>query len=252
MVNPKKKQNYEIKKNNLANTIVKKIFLFQTGFESSETGPHLLAVEDLLQKHSLAEGQVTTMGESQRRLARQGIPFVQGGHREAPLVQQRLDRLDRAYQSLVAASQARRALLEDARNFFQFVQDHEEEESWLVERQRICQAGISAKDLRAVASLQQKHKALEDEANARRPKSEQLAEAGRKLIRDKHPRSNEIRARLDSAQEHWKRLMELAATRRKQLEDAAEAYQVAIVIFFYSYFNITHSRILFKNKICFN
>jgi hypothetical protein len=48
--------------------------------------------------------------------------------------------------------------LEDARNFFQFLQDHEEEESWLVEKQRICKAGISAKDLRAVLSLQQKHK----------------------------------------------------------------------------------------------
>ena len=60
--------------------------------------------------------------------------------------------------SLVESSKARRVRLEDARNFFQFLQDHEEEESWLVEKQRICKAGISAKDLRAVLSLQQKHK----------------------------------------------------------------------------------------------
>jgi spectrin beta len=60
--------------------------------------------------------------------------------------------------SLVESSKGRRARLEDARNFFQFLQDHEEEESWLVEKQRICKAGISAKDLRAVLSLQQKHK----------------------------------------------------------------------------------------------
>jgi hypothetical protein len=62
------------------------------------------------------------------------------------------------HSSLVESSKARRARLEDARNFFQFLQDHEEEESWLVEKQRICKAGISAKDLRAVLSLQQKHK----------------------------------------------------------------------------------------------
>jgi spectrin beta len=60
--------------------------------------------------------------------------------------------------SLVESSKARRIRLEDARNFFQFLQDHEEEESWLVEKQRICKAGISAKDLRAVLRLQQKHK----------------------------------------------------------------------------------------------
>ena len=59
--------------------------------------------------------------------------------------------------SLVESSKARRVQLEDARNFFQFLQDHEEEESWLVEKQRICKAGISAKDLHAVLSLQQKH-----------------------------------------------------------------------------------------------
>lgn len=60
--------------------------------------------------------------------------------------------------SLVESSKGRRIRLEDARNFFQFLQDHEEEESWLVEKQRICKAGLSAKDLRAVLRLQQKHK----------------------------------------------------------------------------------------------
>lgn len=56
------------------------------------------------------------------------------------------------------SSKERRARLEDARNYYQFVQDHEDDESWLIEKQRICKAGISAKDLRAVLSLQQKHK----------------------------------------------------------------------------------------------
>lgn len=48
--------------------------------------------------------------------------------------------------------------LEDARNFSQFIQDHEDEEAWIIEKQLICKAGIFAKDLRAVLSLQQKHK----------------------------------------------------------------------------------------------
>jgi hypothetical protein len=60
-------------------------------------GPHLLAVEDLLQKHSLAELQVTSLGETQRRLGRQAQQYVSGGHREAPLLEQRLDQLTSAY-----------------------------------------------------------------------------------------------------------------------------------------------------------
>ncbi|XP_048512555.1 spectrin beta chain, non-erythrocytic 1 isoform X2 [Athalia rosae] len=198
----------------------------QLNFQSTDVGPHLLGVEDLLQKHSLQELQVTALGETQRRLGRQAAQhLVEPTSKEAPLLQQKLDHLNQAYDELEENSKERKARLEDARNFYHFLQDHEDEESWLVEKQRICKAGISAKDLRAVISLQQKHKGLKDEMKARRPKSEQLCDAGSKLIAENHPLSLEIQNRIDSLQEHWKVLEELAALRKKQLDDAAEAYQ---------------------------
>ncbi|XP_017763084.1 PREDICTED: spectrin beta chain, non-erythrocytic 5 isoform X2 [Eufriesea mexicana] len=198
----------------------------QLNFQSTDVGPHLLGVEDLLQKHSLQELQVTALGETQRRLGRQAAQHLaQPQSKEVSLLQQKLEMLNRAYDDLVEYSKERKARLEDARNFFHFLQDHEDEESWLIEKQRICKAGISAKDLRAVISLQQKHKALQDEMKVRRPKSEQLCDAGRKLIADNHPSALEIQNRIDSLQEHWKVLEELAALRKKQLDDAAEAFQ---------------------------
>ncbi|XP_011150755.1 spectrin alpha chain isoform X3 [Harpegnathos saltator] len=198
----------------------------QLNFQSTDVGPHLLGVEDLLQKHSLQELQVTALGESQRRLGRQATQHLaQPQSKEAPMLQQKLELLNSAYDELLENSKERKARLEDARNFFHFLQDHEDEESWLVEKQRICKAGISAKDLRAVISLQQKHKALQDEMKVRRPKSEQLCDAGRKLIADNHPSALEIQNRIDSLQEHWRVLEELAALRKKQLDDAAETFQ---------------------------
>lgn len=71
--------------------------------------------------------------------------------------------------------------------------------------------------------------ALQDEMKARRPKSDQLCEAGRHLIADKHPEGAVINTRIVSLMEHWATLQELAAVRKKQLEDAAEAYQVRLV-----------------------
>nr|CAD7256489.1 unnamed protein product [Timema shepardi] len=197
-------------------TVMTSIEELQVNFQSEDVGPHLLAVEDLLQKQSLAELQVTSMGESQRRLGRQAQQYISNGHKEAPLLQTRLDQLNKAYDDLIESSKARRVRLDDARNFFQFLQDHEEEESWLIEKQRICKAGVTAKDLRA---------ALQDEMKARHPKSDQLCDAGRGLIGDKHPKSGEIQTCIDSLQAHWKSLEELAGLRKKQLEDAAEAYQ---------------------------
>ena len=68
--------------------------------------------------------------------------------------------------------------------------------------------------------------ALENEIKARRNKSEQLCDVGRQLIIDKYPSSPDIQSRIDSLQEQWNTLQELAALRRKQLEVAAEVYQV--------------------------
>lgn len=127
--------------------------------------------------------------------------------------------------SLQKACAQRRNRLEEARNFYLFLEDYENEEGWLVEKQRICKTGISAKDLRAVVSLQQKHKALEDEIKVRKPKSLQMVEVGQKLTSENHLRQTEIKTRVESLQEHWKSLEELVDLRRRQLEDAAEAYQ---------------------------
>lgn len=74
----------------------------QVSFQSGDTGGHLLGVEDLLQKHSLVELQVTVaMGETVRRLTRQGQQYVTQGHKEAPLLQSRLDQLNTAYTKYV-------------------------------------------------------------------------------------------------------------------------------------------------------
>lgn len=119
----------------------------------------------------------------------------------------------------------RRGRLEDAKALFQLWEDHEEEEAWLAEKKRICQTGIGAKDLRGLISLQQKHKALEDEMKGRWNKADKLIEAGRELMAGGHPQSSEIAAYIASLEQHWKELRTLAEQRRNKLESAAEAYQ---------------------------
>ncbi|XP_073969406.1 spectrin beta chain, non-erythrocytic 5 kst isoform X2 [Rhodnius prolixus] len=207
-------------------TIMSTIKDLEANFQSEDVGPHLLVVEDLLQKHSLSEMQITVaMGETVRKLTRQCQQYIGAGHKEGALLQNSIDHLNKAYANLIEKSKARREKLEEARNFYQFIQDHEDEEGWLIEKQRICKTGISAKDLRAVLSLQQKHKLLLDEMNVRRPKSDRLCETGRQLINEKHPKSGDILSRVQSLQNQWQKLTDLATHRSKQLQDAAEAYQ---------------------------
>ncbi|KAF6212345.1 hypothetical protein GE061_012867 [Apolygus lucorum] len=207
-------------------TVMSSIKDLEVNFQSEDVGPHLLGVEDLLQKHSLSEMQITVaMGETVRKLTRQCQQYISAEHKDSTLLQSRIDQMNRAYADLIERAKARRIRLEEARNFFQFVQDHEEEEGWLIEKQRICLTGITAKDLRAVISLQQKHKLLLDEMKVRRPKSDQLCDVGKTLIAEKHSKSNEIMTRVQSLLQQWEKLTELATSRNKQLQDAAEAYQ---------------------------
>ncbi|KAJ8972183.1 hypothetical protein NQ314_000313 [Rhamnusium bicolor] len=192
---------------------------------SPDTGIHLMAVEELLHKHALQELQVSALGETERRLNRVGEQIAIQNPKEEEILKKKLNELSEAYAQLKEESAKRKAILEEARNFYQFLQDQEDEEAWLIEKQRICQAGITAKDLRGVLSLQQKHKVLVDEIKARKNKFDQLGATSKQLISENHPRSVEIQQHIDRNKREWVTLEKLATERTKQLQDAAEAYQ---------------------------
>ena len=199
---------------------------WEENFQSSDVGFHLLAVEDLLQKHSLLESQIAAMGETIKRLKRQGQQYITAGLRDHGMLEGKLQKVEAEYAKLLQQSKARRSKLEDSRSFFQFVQDHEEEEAWLIEKERICKTGISAKDLRAVRNLQQKHRSILDEMKARQSKSNKIIDAGQELISANHPESQDIKSRIESLQQHWNKLKEAAEAKEKKLLEAAEAHHV--------------------------
>jgi hypothetical protein len=85
---------------------------------------------------------------------------------------------------------------------------------------------IQAKDLRALTSLQQKHKALEDEMMRRHARFQNgpLA-AAEELIAGRHPEAGQLRERVSALQAKWAALQAEAAKRRATLESSTEAYQ---------------------------
>lgn len=85
-------------------TVMSTIMELEAAFKSEDVGPHLLAVEDLLQKHSLMEMQTTAMGETVRKLARQAQQFVSAGPKEASLLQDKIEQLHNAYNKWVRST----------------------------------------------------------------------------------------------------------------------------------------------------
>ena len=197
--------------------------------EDSLGASHLSAVEDLLHKHSIIESQIISRGETIDKLTKQSRKFLSHPSnsicKEAPLLVSRIEKLNDEYSALLDLANKRRAKLETAKVYFQFVEDHEEEEAWIVERQRICQAILPSKDLLGIISLEQKHKGLEDEIKAHKTRFNKIIEKGESLISTRHQQASDVKVRLDDLQKNWHHLHELAALKRKQLEDATEAFQ---------------------------
>ncbi|CAH2216284.1 jg20470, partial [Pararge aegeria aegeria] len=193
-------------------------------FQSEEVGRHLVDVERLLQQHALQELQLGALEESIRRLMRHGAG-ADGPQQTTQQLHHQLQQLEDSLTELVAAAKDRKARLEDARNLYQFLEDHDEEEGWVTEKQRICRADVAAKDLRAVQALRQKHTALLHELRAKDLVAQRHRSKGQSLIDAKHPKSIEIERRLASLNKQWEILRELAEAREKQLADAAEAHQ---------------------------
>ncbi|XP_078592218.1 spectrin beta chain, non-erythrocytic 5-like isoform X2 [Branchiostoma floridae x Branchiostoma japonicum] len=193
--------------------------------QSEDYGKHLFGVEDLLQKHQLMEAHVKSLGQRVDRVNVKGNSFIGSQHAESATIQKKLEDVSANYDRLKTRSGIRRSKLEDGLNHYEFLRDTEEEEGWVMEKQRIAKSVVTGKDLHSVLSQQQKHKALEAEMAARHPQLEAVCERGQALCDSKHPHRREIGIKVKGLQEKWDRLKDLAVSRRIRLEQAVLAHQ---------------------------
>ncbi|XP_041352702.1 spectrin beta chain, non-erythrocytic 5-like isoform X2 [Gigantopelta aegis] len=186
-----------------------------------DTGKHLQATEDYLQQHSLQETQLEALSKRVRQLNRRSKGNSQDTHHP----DNKLVELNQELQKVQNLCDVRKKNLEIAKAYYQFMQDSEEEERWVAERINQAKSTATGKDLSAGLKLLKKHEAMEAEMHGRWPRCEQICAVGQDLVNGGHEARSEIGQRIKSLMDKWKRLPELAKTRRTLLEDALEAQQ---------------------------
>ena len=144
---------------------------------------------------------------------------------QVSVIETKLSDLEAQFSSLLSLTKKRQAALEDSHSFFQLIQDFEEEGQWCDEKLAISTASITAKDVRALTSLQQKHKALEDEMTRRHSRfvSGPL-QSGEEMVASGHPLAGQLKERIEAVKAKWAALREEAGRRRHTLESATDAY----------------------------
>lgn len=189
--------------------------------ESTDYGKHLFGVEDLLQKQSLLEAQVKVVKMMVHTLNQNAQPFLRSLLPEAQLLQKRVEPLNRNLEHILSLCQKRRGKLEESHMFFQFIQDSNEAEGWLLERIHLAKSSDIGKDFVSCMALLKRHEALEQEVNAQRPNHSAVLQTGEKLS----GKWDGIAALVKNLHEKQGLLNSLVADRRHRLEDAAESHQ---------------------------
>ncbi|KAJ8401132.1 hypothetical protein AAFF_G00387140 [Aldrovandia affinis] len=195
---------------------------------SPDFGKHLSEVEDLLQKHALVEADIAMQADRVHSANAAALKFANGDTYkpcDPQVIRDRVQHLDLCYQELCALAAQRKARLEQSRRLWNFFWDMTELESWIKEKENIFSSLDYGKDLTSVLVLQSKHSAFEDELGARRANLQQIMDEGDKMVKAKHFGAPKVQERMNDVQRQWQQLEELAAFRKRNLQDTQRFFQ---------------------------
>uniref|UniRef100_A0A3B5LU21 Spectrin, beta, non-erythrocytic 4b n=1 Tax=Xiphophorus couchianus TaxID=32473 RepID=A0A3B5LU21_9TELE len=191
---------------------------------SKDFGKHLLEVDDLLQKHSLQEADISIQAERVETLNAAALKFttIEGYQPCDPqVICNRVNHVSSCVEELKQQAAKRRAELEESRQLWAFFQELEESEAWIREKSSILASQGFGKDLSSVLRLLQKHKTLAGELLAHRS----LLQRGKQILSEKSFGTAGIQERIMEVKDEWKKLEDQAAQHLGHLQEALNFFQ---------------------------
>ncbi|XP_070805867.1 LOW QUALITY PROTEIN: spectrin beta chain, non-erythrocytic 4 [Pituophis catenifer annectens] len=201
----------------------------QAQLASKEFGKHLLEVEDLLQKHSLLEADLSAQHDRVQALNAAALKFseLQGYQPCDPqIICNRVSHVQGCQERLQELASKRRKELEASRQLWSFLQEVEEAEAWVREKERILSSSQSfGKDLDSVAKLLSKHNLLLSEMSGRRSLLQAAMRQGEQALLRKRFGLGNVQEKIRDVRLHWKKLEGLAAVHLQKLQGALSFHQ---------------------------
>ncbi|KAF0036942.1 hypothetical protein F2P81_009816 [Scophthalmus maximus] len=196
---------------------------------SQDYGKHLLGVEDLLQKHALVEADIAIQADRVKAVTTNANKHSvnDSGYKpcDPQVIQDRVAHLEFCYQELTQLAAERRARLEESRRLWKFYWEMAEEEGWIREKEQILSSLEHGKDLTGALRLLSQQRLLEDEMSGRAGHLQHSIAEGQAMVQADHFGAIKIQERIADLQAQWAALEQLAAVRRKRLEEALALHQ---------------------------
>lgn len=154
------------------------------------------------------------------------LPFLPGYQPCDPqVIQDRVSHLEQCFEELSNTAAGRKAQLEQSKRLWKFFWEMDETESWIKEKEQIYSSLDYGKDLTSVLILQRKHKAFEDELRGLDAHLDQTFQEAEGMVARKEFGHPQIEAQIKEVSAQWNQLKELAAFRKKNLQDAENFFQ---------------------------
>ncbi|XP_023817835.1 spectrin beta chain, non-erythrocytic 4 isoform X2 [Oryzias latipes] len=195
---------------------------------SKDFGKHLLEVDDLLQKHSLQEADISVQAERVETLNAAALKFTtMEGYQpcDPQIICNRVNHVSSCLEDLKHLAADRRSELEESRQLWAFFQELEESEAWIREKSSILASQGFGRDLSSVLKLLQKHKTLAGELLAHRSLLQNTMKRGKQILSEKSFGTTGIQERILEVKDEWKKLEDQAAQHLSHLQEALTFFQ---------------------------
>ncbi|CAH2314025.1 spectrin beta chain, non-erythrocytic 4 [Pelobates cultripes] len=201
----------------------------QVQLSSKDFGKHLLEVEDLLQKHSLLEADIAAQTDRVNSLNQAALRFTHISDYQPcdpQVICNRVDHVKSCLESLCQLAEKRRGELEESRRLWCFLQEIEEAEGWIREREQILTATQSyGKDLSSVMRLLSKHKILVGEIKGRNAMLLQTLQKGEQVLKKRRKGMSGLRQRMEVVRRQWENLEKASNLHQQKLHEASTFHQ---------------------------
>ncbi|KAM6459310.1 spectrin beta chain, non-erythrocytic 5 isoform 3-T3 [Liasis olivaceus] len=191
--------------------------------KTPESSDNLLILNDFLKKQEELEASFAAHRDQIQSLINTVQELQQEKHFLADEIEIRVDQVVHRYKSFREPLQERRQCLEANRLQYQFLQDVNEELTWIHEKLPLASSRDYGQSLATVQSLQEKHQNLENEINSHDALTKAVISSGQKLVKEKQIVSQTVMEQVKELTISFENLKDEAQERRWRLVQSHEA-----------------------------
>ncbi|XP_042537874.1 spectrin alpha chain, erythrocytic 1 [Dipodomys spectabilis] len=187
---------------------------------SQDYGRDLQSVQNLLRRHKRLEGELVAHEPAIQNVLDMAEKLADKAAVEQEEIQKRLAQFVQHWEKLKELAKERGLRLEESLQFLQFMENAEEEEVWLTEKEAMVTRGDSGDTLAATQNLLKKHEALDTDFAVHEIRVQNVyAQAEDILSKEETQNKDKISAKIQALSEKAPSLAKAMASWKLQLED---------------------------------